>query len=139
MLSQAGVQRSRRAHRPGGPGHAFVVERVHSLPAELGEARGVPRGGAFSRQGLVLSRLRVDLAELLKLPSQVVPLALSPRTKLFELPHRIRRRGPGGVSDGDCGAKLERPAVGVQQLGLRVAVEQRVVLMLAVEGDESVT
>src|ERR1700682_2756901 len=38
---------------------------------------------------------------------------------------------------GDCGSQLNRPGIAVQQLGLRVRVEQRMVLVLAVQRDQA--
>src|SRR5690349_22148653 len=61
-------------------------------------------------------------------------IRLPPRSTLF--PYTTLFRSPRGVRAGDRRAQLEHPAVGVEKLGLGVAVEQGVVLVLAVDGHQ---
>src|SRR5439155_10606199 len=82
--------------------------------------------------------LRVGLTQLVELPAQVLQLALTARAQLFEIAHRVRRRDPGAVGRSDTGAKVQRASVRIEQLGLSIAVEQSVVLVLPVQRNQPV-
>src|SRR5207237_3691683 len=97
-----------------------------------------PHRGAFSREGLVLPGLGGGLTQLVELPAQVLQLALTARAELFEVTHRVRRRDPCAVGRADAGAKVQRASVRIEQLGLSIAVEQSVVLVLPVQRNQPV-
>jgi len=114
------------------------VQRVHRPLAELGQPPGMPHRGALGAQSLILSRLRVGLAQLFELPAEVLLLAPPPRAQLFEITQDVRRRDGCGVSRRHARPQLESATVRVEQRGLGVGVEQRVMFVLAVQRHEPV-
>ncbi len=112
------------------------MQRVDRLLPELGEPRGMTGGRSLGRQMLVFPCAGVRRAQLVELPPHVLMLALTTGPQLLEVAQRAAGLEPRRVRDRHRGALLQRRRVPVEQLGLRLAVEQRVMLMLAVERDQ---
>ncbi len=109
------------------------MQRVDRLLPELRQAGGMPCRRSFCREFFVFACVRVRRAELFELPSHVLLLALAAGPKLLEVANLAAGLDPRRISDGDRGPLLHRARIPVEQLGLRLAVEQRVVLVLAVQ------
>src|SRR5712692_5947307 len=98
----------------------------------------MPHRRALRAESLVLAGLEVGLAELVELPAQVLLLALPTRPELLQVAFRRCRRNPRPVCRRNPGAQVDGAGICIEQLGLRLVVEQRVVLVLTVERDEAV-
>ena len=122
-------QRGRNAERKVHPDHR--VTALAQIRSYCGEARR-----SFGGKRLVLARREVRVPQLVELPAHVLALALAAGTKLFEVAERARRREPRPVRGGDGRARIQRSGIRVEQLGLRLGVQQRVLSVLAVDRDE---
>src|SRR5450756_2170794 len=107
--------------------------------AQLRQAGGVPNRGPLRAELRVLAGMGIRRAQLFELPPQVLLLALSPGSELVEVAQGADRRRPLRMRCGDSSSQLDRPGIAVQQLGLGVRVEQRVVLVLTVQRDQATT
>ena len=90
----------------------------------------MPNRGPLRRELCVLARIWISRAQLLELPPHVLLLALTSRAKPFQVRKSIDRGDPARMGGGDGGSQLVRACIGVQQLGLRIHVEEGVVLVL---------
>src|ERR1700730_16239555 len=92
---------------------------------------------ALGRQRRVLTRSWVCAAQLVELPPHVLLLALPSRAQLLEIANPVAGLDPGRMTCCHCASHLHGTRIPIEQLGLRLAVEERVVLMLAVKGDKA--
>jgi hypothetical protein len=99
----------------------------------------MPHGGALGSQLRVFAKPQPCVPKLVELPAQVFLFPIPARTHRLELGDGIGRGRPRGVSRSHCGPDLSRTRVSVDELGLRLGVEQRVMLMLAVNRDQVAT
>ncbi len=133
---QPGVQLRGRAHRRQRTRDGILVKRAQRLLTELGEPGGVPHRRALRAQLGVLARAEVGIPQLVELPPQEVLLTPVAQTHRLQLAERADRRRPCRVSCGDSRPQLASPRITIDQLGLCIRVEKRVVLVLPVNRDQ---
>ena len=113
-----------------------VVERAVGLAGEPGQLLGVGDHGLLRFERLVLPRLRGHLVDLVTLELQHVE-ALGPRAaRRFEARQRVARVDQSRVRGGQGDALAVEASVAIEERQLHRRVEQRLVLVLAVEIDQ---
>src|ERR1019366_502220 len=123
----------RGPERRRGAGNTILTKSGDRFMAQLRQASGMPNRGPLRAELRVLAGMGIRRAQLFQLPAQVLLLTLSPGSELVEIAHRADRRRPLRMRGGHSSSHLDRPRIAVKKLGLCVRVEQRVVLVLAVQ------
>jgi hypothetical protein len=126
------------AHQRGDQRHGrgIAVQEIARLADVAGDALGLHHAGADFRQRLLLAVLRREHFQFLDGGAQVIGLAGGGLHLLAVAAQRAFGFFPLVIERSDIGGRLAETAEGIEQQAVRIRVDQRAVVVLAVDFHE---